>query len=303
MVNWRDIGGPDAEINLYVTVNDESFSTALNSSLLRLPALGIASRAIQKKRLSEVSDATANDPFGIGLTSFSNIRNTHALSLLGTCGIYNLPTVFGLKSGEYPLVYPLTLFKAKARLPVAAREFLEFAETEQAQKVIASFGYVDMGISRLPVNRQGIRLANSFMRGGTEVPFSDIQEMMGLINGAERLSTTFRFKPGSKALDSASLKNAERLVEGLILGNYADKVVHLVGFTDSAGGSAQNKVLAKQRAQNVQKAIMAAAPDGSLNAVDFQISGFGEASPLACEDKEAGKQINRRVEIWIKDRS
>ena len=45
----------------------------------------------------------------------------------------------------------------------------------------------------------------------------------------------------------------------------------------------------------------------SLLPNDFDVArvqtlGFGEALPMACDDEEWGRQINRRVEIWVKPR-
>lgn len=301
ITNWRQVGGPDMDISLYLPAENDSFALAVQNSPLGVTLAEVVGAASKTGTLAEISDMAAGDPYGIALTSFSNIRNGRALGLRGTCGIYTMPSLFTLKSGGYPLTFKHYFFRPKTRLPIFAREFLEFARSEQAQNVIRTLGYGDLEISSLSVEHQGLRLINSFAQAGKEVPLPVIRKLMLLQNGAKRLSTTFRFKPGSKTLDGQSRQNAELLASGLILGNYADKQVHLVGFSDAAGGSKQNIKLANQRAQTVLAALKKAAPDSSLDDVVFKVSGFGEASPLACEDTLYGKQVNRRVEVWIKD--
>ncbi len=300
--NWKDLGGPDAEIRVYATLDNEAFNVAVEMHSLTIATLNNLNIVDLKANLSAVADAVANDPLGIGLTSFSNIRNAKPLALRGECGIFSSPTDFSIKSGGYPLIYFHYLYKPKLRLPLFAREFLTFLTTQTAQNVVASLGFVDTGVSELAIGRQGERLVSAVSQANNDVPFAEVKGLMGLLSGAKRLSATFRFEPGSQTLDVPSKANAEQLALGLILGNFADKVVHLIGFSDSAGGAKQNKRLSQQRAETVRKAIIAAAPDGSLDSVTFETSGFGEASPLACDETEAGKQTNRRVEVWIKDR-
>ncbi len=301
VTNWRRVGGPDAEITVYIVKNNAAFANALENSPLGVSVAQITPDARTAASLAAVSDAVAGDPFGLALTSYSNLRNARALGLRGECGIYTLPSGFTIKSGGYPLVFNHYLYLPDTRLPLFAREFLEFVQSDQAQNLLRNLGYGDLGISALPVDQQGLRLINSFAQADKAVPLATVQRLMRLHNGADRLSATFRFKPESDALNGPSRQNIQSLAAGLILGNYADKTIHLVGFSDAASGSEQNIKQSKQRAEAVLQALRAAAPDGGLDDVVFKVSGFGEAAPLACEDSQVGKGINRRVEVWIKD--
>lgn len=298
ITNWTQLGGGDMPINLHVAEGDAGFQAQV--AALNLQASdGVT--VINHARMQDLADAVANDPFGLAIAPYSRLRTARAMGLRGTCGMHNQARVFALQAGSYPMTYALSVSTPNDPLPLVAREFLEFLDTEQAQAVIADLGFADLGIGAQGLDRQGQRLANSMMIIGKEVPLADVRDMTTIMSGAELLSTTFRFQTGSTRLDGPSKENAEALVAGLILGNYADKVIYLMGFSDGEGRARQNKALSKDRAEAVRDALVKAAPDGALEDVVFEIVGYGEASPLVCEDTAQDAAINRRVEVWVKD--
>ena len=71
-----------------------------------------------------------------------------------------------------------------------------------------------------------------------------------------------------------------------------------MGFTDSVGNFGSNLRLSFDRAGAVMEEIQSAA-GGRLNNIDFEVVGFGEIAPSACNESYAGKAINRRVEVWL----
>lgn len=300
ITNWKDLGSGDSAITLHVAKGDSGFNARV-AALGLAPAAGVVVQ--DHARMKDMADVVANDPFGIAVLPYSSLRTARALGLRGSCGMHNTAQVFTLQSGSYPMTYRLSVARPAKRLPLFTREFLEFLRGEQAQAVVADMGFADMGIATRGLDSQGQRLANSMMIIGKEVPLADVREMTTIMSGAKRLSATFRFQPGSTKLDAQSRENAASLAAGLILGNYADKIVYLMGFSDGDGRARQNKSLSEKRADAVKAALIKAAPDGSLGDVDFRILGYGEASPLVCEDTAADAQINRRVEVWVKDRA
>jgi outer membrane protein OmpA-like peptidoglycan-associated protein len=84
-------------------------------------------------------------------------------------------------------------------------------------------------------------------------------------------------------------------VAGLIQ-KYDRTVVHVIGHTDSIGSDAYNQRLSEQRAERVVQYF-------SSRGIPWQrlsTEGRGEREPRASNDTEAGRQLNRRVEILIK---
>ena len=98
--------------------------------------------------------------------------------------------------------------------------------------------------------------------------------------------------------DSAEIKPAfrptlERLAEVLI--KYDRSRALVVGHTDSVGPEDYNLDLSLRRAEAVRDALVAyGVPPERLN-----VEGRGEAEPRASNATEAGRQLNRRVEILV----
>lgn len=83
----------------------------------------------------------------------------------------------------------------------------------------------------------------------------------------------------------------------MFMADYPDRRVRIEGFTDSTGSDEYNRQLSENRAFAVQNALVAAgvSPDR------IGVQGYGEAYPVASNDTNEGRQLNRRVEILISD--
>ncbi len=98
--------------------------------------------------------------------------------------------------------------------------------------------------------------------------------------------------------DSAEIKPAfrptlQRLAEVLI--KYERSRARIVGHTDSIGPEDYNLELSLRRAEAVRQALIEyGVPPERLTA-----EGRGEAEPRADNATEAGRQLNRRVEIYV----
>lgn len=99
--------------------------------------------------------------------------------------------------------------------------------------------------------------------------------------------------------DSAELKpaflNTLDKVAG-VLTRYDRSVVHVIGHTDSTGSERYNQQLSERRARSVADYLARRGVDSRR----LRIEGRGETEPRATNATEAGRQLNRRVEILIK---
>jgi len=80
-----------------------------------------------------------------------------------------------------------------------------------------------------------------------------------------------------------------------ILQRYPRTTVRIVGYTDSRGSEAYNLNLSEQRAKSVAWALQ----DNGVSHQRVSIEGRGEANPRANNASAAGRQLNRRVEMFI----
>lgn len=101
------------------------------------------------------------------------------------------------------------------------------------------------------------------------------------------------FDSGSAQLRSASRDAISKIVQ--ITEFYAGDPMTVIGHTDSDGDDASNQALSEQRAASVVDALIAAGANASLIAAE----GRGESEPVQSNDTDAGKQANRRVEVFF----
>jgi OmpA-OmpF porin, OOP family len=68
--------------------------------------------------------------------------------------------------------------------------------------------------------------------------------------------------------------------------------IEISGHTDNVGNSKSNKTLSEKRAQACRDYLISKGIDGSR----IEAIGFGDERPIAPNDTEAGRQLNRRIE-------
>jgi outer membrane protein OmpA-like peptidoglycan-associated protein len=102
------------------------------------------------------------------------------------------------------------------------------------------------------------------------------------------------FDFGKATVKPAFYLTLDKLAE--VLHKYDRTVVHVVGHTDSIGSNAYNQGLSERRAQAVGSYLSGhGVPYNKL-----RTEGRGELEPRDTNETEAGRQLNRRVEIFVK---
>ncbi len=299
--NWGPLGGPEGE-RLHLHLLDSGLGAQQAIEALLLPAGGAATapNAVRHSDAAALADAVADDPFALGITLQSAVGSARGLALSGACGFSVPPEDAAIRSEDYPLMAPLFLYTPNRRLPAIMRDFLSFLSSPAAERVIRRAGFTDLAARRMPLSDQGDRLAKAITAAGSETTLRDLQQMVAALEGAERLSPTFRFRTGAAGLDAPSRGNALLLAEALEAGVYDGQEVIFVGFSDGEGSAAANLRIARTRADTVMKAVRALAEMADFDRVTLRTEAFGEAMPMACDDTEWGRRVNRRVEVWVR---
>ena len=101
------------------------------------------------------------------------------------------------------------------------------------------------------------------------------------------------FETASDRIMPSSLPELKRIASFLSAYGYQ---VRLTGHTDNIGQPADNQILSQQRAESVRRQLIAYGCDPNT----IQAVGYGDTRPVASNDTEEGRQLNRRVEIELK---
>lgn len=300
ITNWQDLGGPDAPIALHLPVAASGLSQAVEDRLLAPAEYTVSGQVVRHDRSSDLARAVSTDPFAIGMASFAETGTTRTLTLTGSCGFSLSASRRTVKTEDYPLTSPMFLYLPARRLPKIAREFLIYTRSPAAQIVIRRSGFVDQAPERISVNVQGDRLANAISAAGEELPLVELQRMVGVLRPLTRLTTSFRFETGSTRPDAQSRANIEQLARAIGVGTYDGAKLVFVGFSDGEGPAEGNRKIALKRANAVRDAVLAAAETTDPDRLQTEVEAFGEALPMACDDSDWGRTVNRRVEVWVR---
>lgn len=126
----------------------------------------------------------------------------------------------------------------------------------------------------------------------TALPGTQVQrigEGIHLVLGEN--SVNFEFNKST--LTTTAKQNLDKLVP--VFKEYADTNIKIYGYTDSKGSESYNLNLSSQRAAAVRSYLSAK----GLTSGRFDVVGMGEVEPIAPNDTDAGRSLNRRVEFAI----
>lgn len=108
------------------------------------------------------------------------------------------------------------------------------------------------------------------------------------------LNSEVSFDVGSANIKPAFSDSLNKLAN--VIKQYDQTTVSIVGHTDSTGSDSFNQQLSERRAQAVGNYFV----QQGIAPSRITTSGRGESEPRADNSTEAGRQLNRRVEIFLK---
>lgn len=295
ITNWSQLGGADQAVTIYARDDKSGTYDTFKSLVLKPSKAKLNGKAQRFESNSELSAAVAKDAGAIGFTGFAYIGNSKAVALTSDCGIVSEPTVFKMKTEEYPLTRRLYLYNTQELLSDPAKALLDYALSDEAQTVINNVGFVDQGISGKAFTADSPRIAKVKKEKG--VPKKLINQFAQQLAGAERLATTFRFETGSFEPDIKAQQDIDRIATWIANNTDDKRTVYLVGFADSVGRFDTNLRLAKRRAEQIAGRLEKRLPESGLARI--KVLSYGEMAPVACNTSDLGKSKNRRVEVWV----
>ncbi len=120
---------------------------------------------------------------------------------------------------------------------------------------------------------------------------------VGIVNTGSQLIVSLpeaiTFATDSAVVKSSVLDDLAKLAASM--NQYPETRIEVVGHTDNTGTVAYNQALSEQRARAVRGILVSDGVNGSR----IIARGVGETQPIASNGTAAGRQANRRVEIYI----
>lgn len=141
--NWKELGGPDQPIKLYVRKSKSSGVGLMTREILfGNPDQEYSSSAEEKKSSGPIEAGISRDKQGIGVTGISSAKKRKYLKTLSVDGV--APTKDNIRSGKYPLFRPLYLV-TKGEPTGEVKRFIDFAKGPEGQGIISAQGTVNLG--------------------------------------------------------------------------------------------------------------------------------------------------------------
>jgi len=131
----------------------------------------------------------------------------------------------------------------------------------------------------------------------------EMRQALGQIEAAsirrdqDILELTFKadtmFSTNSAVLQPGAYSEIDRVCQ--VLNKYPQCNIRIEGHTDSQGDENYNLQLSQRRAEAVKNALITR----NVDPARLQTVGMGESMPIASNDNEGGRQMNRRVTMKI----
>jgi len=112
ITNWAELGGPDAQISLYVPNPETGSSEMFDTFILAPLELELDASVTVAGDDMDVAIRVETDPSGIGFTSILNTQQAQTLAIEGSCGLKSHPSLFSSTSSRPTKPSPLCKMRA-----------------------------------------------------------------------------------------------------------------------------------------------------------------------------------------------
>ena len=297
ITNWSVLGGPDLAIQP-VTLRDRASREVFTAGIFGDGASPTLFSSFEAEDNVAAANYVGANQGALAFVGFAFKRGQKAVSLISECGIGTTPDAFSVKTEEYSLFRRLYMYNRADTDSPLVQDLIDYAYSDASTSVILQSGFIDLSVERITQGANGPRAMRIRNSGADAFENQIISDMVFRMDQNDRLSSTFRFRTGSSRLDPRGQLDLKRLATYLAELPSGTEVT-FVGFADSVGAFEPNIALSKARAAAVQQALSAQAGD-TLRNIKFNVLGFGEVAPSACNNNDSGRAINRRVETWVK---
>jgi phosphate transport system substrate-binding protein len=139
LTNWKDLGGPDAEIVVIDRPEDESAKKLLRKHYLGSDLQNSPTAVVMRKE-GELIQSVKSTPYSIGAFSLAHaVSNNLPVTRLSLNGIE--PSTENIKGGKYPMVRSIVLVWHKTPSP-ATESMMKYVLSAPGQAILEKSGFV-----------------------------------------------------------------------------------------------------------------------------------------------------------------
>ncbi len=272
ITDWREVGGKPGAIRLHIARQGTGLAE-MQSAILNAGSTAIS--AVKHGNSNEISAAIAVDRNAIGIIEYSVVINGYRMLPIRVAGRLIPADNLHIKTEDYPLMRRLYFYTGQI-ITALGRGFLTYAQSDEGQRLLASKGYLSLSPMLLPD------------AGKKEFP----KEYSQWVEGASRVSFTFRFGNAYSIFDSRSEQDLVRLKDFMGRPENKNRKVILVGHAEKQSSAHVANSVSNEYADLVANALT------EIGINPIRVRGVGYSFPLTTSSN--GLYRNRRVEIWLR---
>jgi phosphate transport system substrate-binding protein len=277
--DWKELGSDAGHIDVFGASVGSGTSDSFKA--LVLGENGYSPGLKSFLHGAELSSAVSADPRAIGFVALPYVNQAKVIAIASGASAVR-PTALTVGRETYPLTRRLYFYTAASPQNPLVPRFVSFAQSTSGQEIVDRDGFV------------GTTASDTAVRGNSNsVPSNAPRAYRQLAAGYDQAQFNFYFNTGSPDLDNKALVDVQRLVRVLALQPNRGKSIVLAGFADSTGDVQSNLALSQNRALAARKEL-------ELEGIRVKYTvGFGQELPIRDNATEAGREKNRRVEIFL----
>ncbi len=176
ITNWKDVGGPDAEIRVITREEGSGTRETFETYVMAPFELDIAARASVKSSNGEVRATVGSDARSIGYLSLGYVDAT--IKAVSVGGIE--ATVANVVAGAYPIQRSLYLI-TKGDPDELEQAFLAFVLSSEGQAVVEDMGYIKVSGALTPTSTPSVTTTATATPTLEEPGFEAIVAIAGLL--------------------------------------------------------------------------------------------------------------------------
>jgi phosphate transport system substrate-binding protein len=140
ITNWKELGGDDAQIKLYIRNGKNSgVGYSARKLLFNNPNQEFAKNAKKKGSSGPIRKACAKSKYAFGIDDVKSAQKGGKLKLISLNGVTATKT--NIMNGKYPLGRPHYIYTKNSS---EGKKFLQFALSKKGQKAISDAGSVNL---------------------------------------------------------------------------------------------------------------------------------------------------------------